>query len=215
MPVFYENAFSAAGNSTAPAASTTVGAVSNRLLLVALKAMNGPLVTSPNFGGTGLTSLITFQEINVYYLIAPAVTTANVAATLGTAQDWVIASEVFSGVDQSTPFGTVTTVTNTEQTSITQSAIATADGLVTDVAFMVIDAMTVDAAQTRRVSRDSFNGGFVSFGMSTKPGSAGSVNMTWNAANTFGDNSLIVIPLIAAAGGGGQGSAPISWLRAA
>lgn len=210
MAVTYDNAGTNEGNSTNPNASITI-AGANRFALIGLKVQNGPTISAATIGGNAMTLVAQQDDLYVYRYINPGTGAQAISFTISGANDWVVGAVSFNGVDQTTPIGTPAQITNTLQTSISQSVTGTADGMIVDTAFMVNDTMAAAAGQTERVSRDSFGSLFASFGMSTKPGSAGSVTMQWDALATFGDNALIVVPLLAAAGAAG---ASVGWLKA-
>jgi len=69
--------------------------------------------------------------------------------------------------------------------------------VVADFAFMIRPEMAAAAGQTERISMDDPGIGYLSLGMSDKPG-ATSVTMRWETDATYGDNYIIAVPLIAA-----------------
>lgn len=208
MAATYDNATSNEGNSTSPNASFTIAGAS-RLLIVGLVANSDPPITLATSDGLPLTELAVVGSMHMFYLIAPNAGVNPVLFTLGSAVDWVVGAVSVNGAAQIAPVPQ--THTNTESAFIQRTVETTFDGLVVDCALMINDTMAAAAGQTERVSRDSFMGVFASFGMSTKPGTGGTVNMQWDATATFGDNGIIVVPILAGAAAMG---ASLSWLRA-
>jgi hypothetical protein len=93
--------------------SVTVGAGANRLLVVMFSCeVVAEGLTSCTFGGVGLTKLdddqaTSFGRTQIWYLIAPATSTANVVGNFtGSSGGKGIAIYVFDGVDQVTPLST-------------------------------------------------------------------------------------------------------------
>ena len=91
----------------------TVAAASNRLLLVGISARKGREgVDSVTYGGLPLRLLGTQtgpkerNRVELWYLVAPAVGTANVVVTMPKNKKVVVGATSFAGVDQAAPFGT-------------------------------------------------------------------------------------------------------------
>lgn len=106
-------------SSTASVASSltfshTVGSGSSKLLVVgvAMRAPNGATVSSITFNGTNLTFLrsdtdTTRIRSELWYLVAPAETTANIVVTCSAVSGRLAATALqYTGVDQTTPFET-------------------------------------------------------------------------------------------------------------
>jgi hypothetical protein len=93
--------------------------------------------------------------------------------------------------------GTAVGAQNIEQPSIGVNVSSAAGGLVADFCLMVRLEMEAAAGQTERVSFDDPGVGYLSIGMSDQPGAA-SVTMQWQTDETFGDNAIIAVALIAA-----------------
>lgn len=202
MAVAYVTANSANGSSTNPSVNVTVSGT-NTLAIVGLQTLGGPAVSNPLIGAGTLTQITgsPVGETYLYRYTAPSAGSQTAQFTLDVSSDWAIGVVILEGVDQATPVGTAVTDSNSEGTSLSAVVSSAVGGMAVDVAFMVAGSLTVGAGQTQRVTQDSFNSGLVSFGMSTEPGAA-SVTMSWSAAETFGDNALIAVPVNAAAAGG-------------
>lgn len=203
MAVTYDNANSAVGNGTTASVAITVAASS--LVIVGVHFNGSPTASSPTFDGNAMTLIANVGDLYLYRYHGHASGSRTASVTRSTSGDWVIGVVSVTGFDSGDPVGTHQTGESTEQTSVTTAAITSgsADWLIVDVALMILDAMAADGAQTERVSRDSYNGGFLSFGMSTKAGAASTTTMSWTAAETFGDNAVIGVPIRPSAGGGG------------
>ena len=179
---------SSTGSDTSVTWSHTVGAGSNRLLVVLLSDNPTDAVSSVTYGGVALTQLPgahvvggTGAEVDIWYLKNPASGAANFVATWA-AQGYLNAGAVsFSGVDQTTPLDTPVTATGTGR-----SASAT---VATDANNIVIDNLclqessadnptaTAGGSQTQRFNEVNLAGGPRS-ASSTQPGAA-SVAMQW------------------------------------
>jgi hypothetical protein len=201
MAVAYNAASQASGDSAGPSVSHTA-AGSDRFVLIGVGIGNSSTISAISYGAQTPTLISANGAISLYRLTAPNTGAQTVSVTLSATAPYALGVISFTGVDQTTPVGTHATATNDGQTSISTSVSSAADRMVADLAFMVFNIMAADGTQTERVSVDSIDGGFISAGMSTKPGSA-SVTMTWTATSTFGDNYITVVPINAAAGAGG------------
>ncbi|MHB8546427.1 MAG: hypothetical protein ACYDAJ_06640 [Nitrosotalea sp.] len=104
--------------------SFTVNSGSNTLLLVGMEASTGT-VTGMTFNGVALTKAVARSNVGdseLWYLVNPSVTTANVVITLSTAATVVAGAYELTGVDQTTPIGNTGTnsgITNAPSVSIT------------------------------------------------------------------------------------------------
>src|SRR3989454_4121481 len=112
--------------------SHTVGSGSNRVLLVDTSNRDGnKTITGVTYGGTALTRR-GFQNgagngnrVEIWSLTAPSPGTANVVVTLSGAVDVVGGAISFTGVNQTTPFGTFVSAQGTSASpSVTASSAA-------------------------------------------------------------------------------------------
>lgn len=206
-------AFDATSNNSADTQNLTVSHTatgSDRFALIGV--MNsGTAPSSVTYGGSACTLILTEGRLHLYRITAPATGAQNVTANQGSVQNTIIGVVTYAGVDQTTPIGTAVSNTNTEQTSISVDASSSTGNLVVDFSYLVAGSMSVGASQTARINLPTGGApptghdvGFLTVGMSEEAGAA-SVTMSWSTTETFGDNYIIAVPLIAAAGGGGGG----------
>jgi hypothetical protein len=110
--------------------SSTVSVTSsgtNRLLVAIVHHVGTGVISDVAFGGVGLTlagGIGTTHNLSILYLLAPALTTANVVITpSGSTSDLQLTCIMFNDVNQSTPVGTATTGSgSTNAPSISGSA---------------------------------------------------------------------------------------------
>lgn len=107
----YNTSIAAAQNTNILTWSHTVPSGTDRLLLVGISLNNigNPSVTTVTYGTATLTKLGdvsagTHARVEIWYLINPAVGTANVTVTLNKTTDIVADSVSFVGVDTANPF---------------------------------------------------------------------------------------------------------------
>lgn len=170
--------------------SHTVPSGTNRLLIVPVSARNGSdVVTSVTFDGTALTRLdigdfFIGVSAYLYYLIAPAETTADIVVTFSGSQGQAEAGAInITGAHQTTPFGTPVNNGAAAASSASQSVSSVSTELVIDVVSVFrASAVTlvVGAGQTERrnILVDSLHG----LGVSTEPGVA-SNTMSWTLSS--------------------------------
>lgn len=197
--------------------SHTVGSGSDRVLYVFVMGQNSTdLMASGTvtYGGTSMGSpLQSVLELGngsnfmrVFRMTAPTSGTANVVIT-PSASAYIHAYCVsLTGVDQTTPEGTINTSPASGPAATSDTPISTTVTLGTDG--MAIDmltrraassSLTPDASQTR-LGTEQTGGAIATSGCSYKTGS-GSTTMTWTHAGV-GNLSHLVVPVNAAAGGG-------------
>lgn len=209
MAIGFNAASKNAANSTSVSVNHTA-AGSDRYVLIGVFQNTDHTISSISYGAQTPTLLGSSGRLSVYGLVAPATGSQSVSATSNQSEGMAIGVISYTGVDQSTPVGVVVDDTNTEIASISVVASSLASGVVVDACAMINTEMAADGSQTERVSYDEpapdgHQVGFWAFGMSQKPGAA-SVTMQWSCAESFGDNVIVAVPLIAASGGGGGGS---------
>lgn len=163
--------------------------------------------SGPTYNGASLSELINSVNVaanvrvRVYGLVAPATGTNNVAFTYNAASTGrtVVAIRSFTGVNQSTPLGTLVAATAAGGTRTVNVASAV-DELVVDMGLnRAGGTVTVGAGQTQRVNQASAVADQV--GVSSDEAGAATVTMSWTS--TGGDEWVLVgIPLKPAAGGG-------------
>ena len=173
--------------------SHTVAGV-NRLMTVAVVGFFSPFGGLPTltvtYGGAPLTlkTNVTFNSnsnVYLYYLVAPAIGTANVVVSFSSSG--VIHAQVCSwnGVDQTAPFGTVSTGNGVDSVDVTSYW-----------GNMVIDAVVLNGGGTLTAASgqnqiSTGDTGSVAMGTSCKPGANGVVSMGWSPATTMIGVSLI------------------------
>lgn len=201
MAVTFDNANSASGDSTTASVSVTVAASS--LVIVAVHMNGSPTVSNPTFDGNAMTLIAQNGDVYMYRYHGHAAGSRTASITRSTSGLWAIGVVSVTGFDTSSPVGTHQTGTSTDPaTSVTTAAITSgsADWLIVDAALLVRDVIAAAGGQTERVSLESYNSGQLSFGMSTKVGSASTTTMSWTADATFGDNLIIGVPIRPASG---------------
>lgn len=107
--------------------SITIGAHTNRLLMVSTDQGNTSTVASVTLDGTPLTRLHTADcptavfasgcHAELWYVLAPPTGSHTLAVTLNTADFFTFSAVNFYNVDQTTPFGTAQSQTGTSNTT--------------------------------------------------------------------------------------------------
>ncbi|MDQ8023504.1 MAG: DUF4347 domain-containing protein, partial [Moraxellaceae bacterium] len=118
--------------------SHTVAAGSDRMLVVSIAARNDGPVDTVTYGGQALTRLSSVigdgvVVAEIWYLLNPTVGSANVVISLGSTHEFVAGATNFTGVDQTTPFGTVKTDADDGSTNSSASVSSAAGDVVIDV----------------------------------------------------------------------------------
>ena len=184
----------------------TVGAGSNRLLIVGISFRDGNVMANAvTYGGTALT-LIGAQtgpgsqnRTEMWRLLAPASGTANIVVTMSAAKQIVTGGISFTGVNQTTPLGTFASAQGMTGTA-TVTATSATNELVLDTVTANGDANSVTPApaQTQRWNLSSLSppsGGNSIGGGSTELGAA-SVMTTWalNTAKPWSIGAISIKP---------------------
>lgn len=200
--------FNAADGTGVSFSHTAAG--SDRHALIGVYQHADHTISAISYGAQTPTLVATVSNrLRLYRLTAPNTGAQTVSVTSNTSSGLVVACITHTGVDQTTPVGTFQSNENSEQISLATPAItSSATGLIVDFVLLITGDMTPGGGQTQRLNVDGDTSpptghgvGFSSFGVSEKAGSA-SVTTSWSTTETFGDNRIIGIPLIAAAGGG-------------
>lgn len=200
---------------TSPAtASKTVPTGSNRYLLAAVfwRDSVSRTVSGVTFGGANLTQIsgarlevadpVGVLGVDLWGLVAPSQTTANVIATIPSMSDtmWVVATD-FVGVDQTISLGTPATATQVNSATATDT-IAIASG---NMGFSALtchwsgSTANPTAGQTQEAKLDDGFGG-VSAAASSGAGSLSS--MTWSGLfGSFGNAYAMSAVELKASGG--------------
>ncbi|WP_116809401.1 hypothetical protein [Steroidobacter cummioxidans] len=188
------NAASQAAAETATISVSHTAAGANRHVLIGV--MNdGTVPSSVTYGTQTPTLLRTEGRLHLYSLLNPdtGAQTVSAVSAIGVTNQ-VIAVVSRTGVAS---VGTAVGAQNDEESYIDVNVSSAPGNLVADFCLMVRLEMEAASGQTERVSYDDPGVGYLSIGMSDKPG-ASSVTMQWLTDETFGDNAIIAVPLIAA-----------------
>lgn len=185
-PAWAQVTFDAANDATASSVSLTIGAGTNKALLVCVNQNgNNTTVTDATWNTSEAMTLVgtasggtasTNRKVTFFVLANPTSTTASAAATGGTVQ--TIAAASFFGVDQSTPVGTHATDAATTGTSSTLNVASAVNDLVADcISLRTDDGITVGANQTVRWTETPTS--LIAQHGSTEPGAASTTEMSW------------------------------------
>ena len=182
-------ASSSAGTGAATEASSvtwshTVSSGSDRILIVsvATRDKNGGVVSSVTYGGTSLTKIAADSSskthVEMWYLKAPAVGMADIVVTLTSIENFTAGATTLYGVDQATPYGSLTTGNGSGNPSLT---VASAAGeLVVDaVADLDVDSSAVGAGQSALWVQTNGTASNDAWGGSSTEAGAASVTMSW------------------------------------
>lgn len=173
--------------------SHTVSPGNNRILLVGIAlAETADTVSSVTYGGSALTRLAATQSgntVEMWYLLAPRVGTANIAATFTGSKDMAGWSGSYTNVDQTSPIrSAAATNGNSLSPSITLPAVV--GDLVVDTLSANGDAVTLapSVGQAQICQNTTGNGGSDCWGASSYKSGAASVTMSWltGAAKNWG-----------------------------
>jgi uncharacterized repeat protein (TIGR01451 family) len=164
--------------------SHTVNSGNNRILIVGIAlADHATSVSSITYGGTALTRItqsIVRNEVEIWYVIAPPVGTANVVANWSAAKDMVGWSGTFTNVDQTYPIGD-SQIANGNNTTPSVTVSAASGDIVVDTVSANGDglSLTVGAGQTQICSGATGTAGGDCRGASSYESGASSVTMSW------------------------------------
>jgi len=184
----YGNSGSSAGVSSLTW-NHTVGSGPNRILTVAVSVYKSSGVVAPTsvtYGGVAMTKIadVTSSVVNasLWYLVAPASGTAQVACSFSTTIIGGGVSADYTGVHQTAPLGTAATATGNTTTATVAVTAAVGDLVIDALAKRdTTEAPTCDASQTlayQTVSAYVTAGSNAHAGMSYEDGAA-SVTMSW------------------------------------
>lgn len=182
---------------TATLSHTPAG--TNRLLVVCVGFEAGDTISSVTFGGTALTQRIRSSSSGgtseLWSLVAPAASTANVVVTTATSRPLlgVIATSL-TGVNQATPHGTPVGANAFVPPNIATVDVTSATGeLVLDCVWdSCCSALTIGAGQTQRSNQYDPSTTGQTVATSTEPGAA-TVTMSWTGVDA--QWALTAIPI--------------------
>jgi len=145
-----------------PSFSFTVNSAGADHLLVVKLGENSSTdnIAGVTYGGTALTALSEYVPgasrfvDHVFYLKNPTVGTANVVVDITAGVKVTAAMEQYNGVNQTTPFGTVATNSNTGSTGPTASVSSASGDLVTDSLVVVSNTTIPTVTSTSPQNKD-------------------------------------------------------------
>lgn len=167
----------------------TVGSGTNRILIVNLAAPSS-VVTGVTYGGASLTKLGTSPNgghtSSIWYLKNPTSGTTNVVIGFSVLAAGNAAVSSWSGVDQTTPFGTVATAwgntgANVAGTATVNVTSAPGETVIDSTILGTVVTATVGAGQTQLANFASVNSNADKILHSYEAGAA-TVTMSWNYA---------------------------------
>ena len=170
-------------NTTSFAFSHNVNGGSDRLLLVHLVIKNGVNATAVNFNGAALTLLARQDSptghlgTEIWYRVAPIVTSGTVTVTLASASTLVAGATSYSGVDQTTPLAPAVTAAGTSFLPVTNVSSASGDLVVDVIGATAVSSHFVGPGQTQSFELNQGTGATDLYGESSREAGGGSVAM--------------------------------------
>ena len=185
----------------------TVGAGSNRILVVGVTLNSSKTVSSVTYGGQALTKVtsgsVTFSTYDneMWYLLNPPQETATVTVTASSGTPQISAgSEDFYNVNQTTPFNTVHTSSGTSANPSNSSISSGTNQLVIDH-LGINDFGTVININASGQTATWITNALVNTADSAsyKPSSGSTTTMSWtlNNSNNYGDVAAALEPVTA------------------
>ncbi|MCL5669131.1 MAG: hypothetical protein M1392_03920 [Gammaproteobacteria bacterium] len=221
-------AFDAASSTNAGAAwSHTVGAGSNRILIVGVSTLSGQTVTSVTYTGpsasvaplTLVGALTNGNGTNIrgelWRLVAPEAGTGTITVTVSAGAKWVGGAVSLTGVDQTSPIDANNFASGTSTApSVTVTTVSNNAWVVDTLAYAQSATATVGTGQSQRWNTDTVGGtpatNVGGAGSSKGPNTpAGAVAMSWTLSKSK-DWVIGAVALKPAAGGSVSVSAA-SW----
>lgn len=198
MAIAFDAASSNGNGGVTSISVSHTAAGSNRAAIIAVIAEGGVTISSVTYGGVACTLLRDHSDsasgVHMYRILAPNTGAQTVQANFsGSSSRCAIGVVTFTGVDQTTPFGTAVDAKTTASTTISVDASSATGEVVVDMAWVVDNNITVGAGQTAHIDQDDIAGVFRSFGMSSEAG-ATTTTMSWTHT-TNGTNFIIAVPL--------------------
>lgn len=209
-----DNVSVSAGSQSAPSISWshTITSNTNGILLVGTLSSHSVAddgITGVTYGAAPLTLIPgwslpgpSFNSVwgSAFYLLAPAVGTDTITVSfVGNLADDAAGAASYTGVDQTTPFGTLVTATGTGATATVDVPSAATDLIFSASRFFQVGVVTagggVSAAWDGHAGSDT---NYRSVG-GDAPGTGGNVTMSWSTGGTPIDWVIGGIPLKAAA----------------
>lgn len=174
-------------------------------------ADNSSIETAVSYGGSSMTKIADTgktnygQRVTVWALLSPPTGsyTFSITEPVGGYKAWVLSSISLSGVNTTTPIGTVATDTGTSSTATVNSSSASGELVVGFVSagFVTSSDVTniaVGSGQTEKTKASSGSGSIYNFGgSSTQPG-ASTTTTSWTITYTSGgthDWNIVAVPV--------------------
>jgi len=192
------------GGGSAQTWTHTTGSGPDGLLLVCAAASSALLPSSVTYGGAALTHLqsaesgsgSTDRDVDTWYMLAPPPGAASVTCTYATTTAGISAESVtFTGVSQSSPFGSTGTFASTS--AGTAATVTTSPASALLLSFICARATTAPSPGSGETSQWALLGGTNIYGAgATQPGGAGVTSQfTFSPADHC---AMITIPLLGA-----------------
>lgn len=214
MAIAFNAATSTSNGGVTSLSQNHTAAGSDRCIIIGVYAEGGVSITSIAYGAQTPTLVGSHSggSSHLYRLVAPNTGAQSVSVNFsGSSARCAMGILSYTGVDQTTPVGSLVEGTTSTDT-VSVDATSAIGQLVVDFAIFAGATIVVGPDQTARIDLDDFSGTFRSLGMSEQAG-ASTVTMSWTTGATT-DGSILAVPLIAAAGGaGGQAPRSSAFLR--
>ncbi len=168
---------------TAYSFSHAVQSGTDRLLLVELVIADGVNATAVDFNGSSLIfhsaqdSPTSHVRVELWYQVAPASVSGTVNVTLASAAKLIAGATSYSGVNQATPLGNVSSTSGNSTTPNATVAADNGDMVVDIVGAASVSSNTVGVSQTENFVRNQGSGATDLFGASSREIGATSVSM--------------------------------------
>ena len=181
--------------------SHNVNSGTDRLLLVELVIANGVNATAVDFNGTALTfhsaqnSPSGHVRVELWSLVAPTEVSGTVNITLASAATLIAGATSYSGVDQATPLGNVSTTSGNSTTPSATVVTSTGDMVVDIVGATSVSSNTINASQMQNFSRNQGNGATDLFAVSSREIGAASVPMDHSFTSTDTNWAMIAVEI--------------------
>jgi hypothetical protein len=203
---------SGTGGGSSQTFAHTVGAGSNRLLVVGIGSSEDPPVnvSGVTYDGVAMTQVAQrnfnpYYNVAMYALVAPNTGTHNVVVTQAASiNEYTVGAVSFFGVDQTTPYDTPTSADGGSSPATVSTNGGTGD-LVVDMLWTGRELIAAEAAQTERWSNEAIGSPIFAGGQSTKPWvSSNTMSWTLSGSTSLSEWGIIAAPLNAAAETGSQ-----------
>ena len=202
------SAATTSGGASSLTFSHTVNSGSDSILIVEVADSHGGAsdpVASVTYGSQGLTllgsaTLPNAESADIWYLLAPAVGTANVVVTLTGSCHFVASATDYFGVNQTNPLGTLVTATGSASSTPSVTVASAAGQLVIDSLIVQGDVAPIaptGPGQTLLWSQTTGTSAGDALGGGSDQNGASTVTMSWSE-NSAHNWALAAVPLIAA-----------------